>query len=119
MDTKIREYYDIVQLMETGGFADAIADHTEQQHKEYMDINAPDTGIVDDDNPLQGKTLVDELREQCALYFITQDELKTFVAEGGVYDKSTPVTEYEDDFLEYLIDNIKKVSAAIEKRRGK
>lgn len=118
VDTKIREYYDleVERLMETGGFADAAAEHAEQ-HKEHLDINAPHVDIVDDDTPLQGKTLLDDLKDLCKKRGIKQTELKAFVAKNGVYTESTPITGYEDDFLEYLIDNFEKVAKSIENRR--
>lgn len=115
VDQKIREYYELetAAVMESGGFADAI-----QEHKEYLDVNAPHVDVVDDETPLQGKTLLDDLKEIMKSKGITQAELKDIVAEKGVYPKSAKISEYEDDFIEYLIHNINKIEAAIIRKRG-
>lgn len=126
VDDQIRKYYDLetAALMESGGFADAVAEQTETQlkeqeehHKELLDINAPHVGIIDDETPLKGKTLVDDLKDLCEERGIKQSEIRAFVAKNGQYSESTPVSEYEDDFLEYLIDNFNKLATSIEKRR--
>lgn len=127
VDDCIRNYYDLEleALMESGGFADAVAEHTEQKlkeqeehHKELLDINAPHVDIIDDETPLASKTLLDDLKDLCKERGIKQDEIKSFVALNGQYSEETPVTDYEDDFLEYLIQNFNKLANAIEKRRA-
>lgn len=127
VDDHIRRYYDLetAALMESGGFADAVAERAEtslkeqeEHHKELLDINAPHIGIVDDETPLKGKTLVDDLKELCQNRGIKQSEVMKFVAKNGQYAESVPIDAYEDDFLEYLIANFNKLAISIEKRRN-
>lgn len=126
VDDHIRKYYDLETeaMMETGGFADAVAEQTEkdlksqeEHHKELIDINAPHVDIIDDETPLQTKTLVDELKELCEGRGIKESEVMAFVASSGQYTDSVPISGYEDDFLEYLISNFNKLAKTIEKRR--
>ena len=127
VDDHIRNYYElkvVADLMKTGGYADAIAEQTEQDlksqeehHKELLDINVPHVGIIDDETPLQMKTLVDDLRELCKARGIKESEVRAFVGSTGQYTDSVPVSGYEDDFLDYLINNFEKLARSIEKRR--
>jgi hypothetical protein len=127
VDKKIRNYYElevVADLMKTGGYADAVAEQAEQDlksqeehHKELLDINAPHVGIIDDETPLQMKTLVDDLRELCKARGIKESEVRAFVGSTGQYTDSVPVSGYEDDFLDYLINNFEKLARSIEKRR--
>lgn len=127
VDDHIRDYYElkvVADLMKTGGYADAVAEQTEQDlksqeehHKELLDINAPHVGIIDDETPLQMKTLVDDFEELCEARGIKESEVRAFVGSTGQYTDSVPVSGYEDDFLEYLISNFEKLARSIEKRR--
>ena len=48
---------------------------------------------------------------------ITDEELKALVAEKGIYSEDTRISDYDPDFIDYLIDNIKKIQKAIITKR--
>ena len=83
----------------------------------YFDITAPDTGIVDDDNPLLNTTEYGRIKRVLDANGITDEELKALVAEKGIYSADTRISDYDPEFIDYLIDNIKKIQKAIIKKR--
>lgn len=83
----------------------------------YFDITAPDTGIVDDDNPLLNTTEYGRIKRVLDANGITDEELKALVAEKGIYSEDTRISDYDPEFIDYLIDNIKKIQKAIIKKR--
>lgn len=115
VDTKIREYYDLEtnQLMESGGFADAAA-----QHEKTLDL-MKDTGddIIESEEQVSS-SFVDLLRRKLTEKGITEQELQKIIDQKGVYTEDVPIDEYEDDFLEYILENFNKISGAIIKARG-
>lgn len=120
VDQKIREYYG----METTTEPDP--EPTQEPKAEdpvmapdgpYFDITAPDNGIVDDDNPLDGTTEYGRIKKVLNQKQITDEELKALVADKGIYNKDTRISDYDPDFITYLIDNIDKIYRAIVAKR--
>lgn len=106
VDAKIREYYDLV-----------IEDPEEIPGGKYLEINAPHVDIVDDETPLVGKTEFGRIKEVMDKYGIENEELRALVADKGIYDFTTPISDYDPDFIDYLIENINKINTAIVAKR--
>ena len=106
VDAKIREYYDLV-----------VEDPEEIPGGKYLEINAPHVDIVDDETPLVGKTEFGRIKEVMDKYGIENEELRALVADKGIYDFTTPISDYDPDFIDYLIENINKINTAIVAKR--
>ena len=107
VDTKIREYYEL----------DPSEDLEEVPGGKYLDINAPHVDIVDNDTPLMGKTEYGRIKEVLNKYGIEDDELRAVVADKGIYEYTTPISDYDPDFIDYIIENINKIYSAILEKR--
>lgn len=108
VDECIREYYDMNSVVE---------EPEEEPGGRYLDINAPRVDIVDDETPLVGKTEYGRIKEVMNKYGIEDDELRGVVADKGIYEFTTPISDYDPDFIDYLIDNINKINSAIVAKR--
>ena len=109
VDAKIREYYDLQPEQRTEAptrSADA-----------PLDLTSPDTGIVDDDNPLMGRTDYGRIKEILDKKGVTDEELRGIVADKGIYPFETLISDYDPDFIDYLIDNFNKIYTAIVAKR--
>lgn len=110
VDTAIREYYELES--ETSEPNEQIYSVDGQ-----MDINAPNEGIVDDETPLKGLTKYGEIRAVMDNMGISDEEMRSIVADKDIYPFDTPISKYDPDFINYLIDNIKKIYSAIVAKR--
>ena len=131
VDDKIREYYDLKPTPddpepETKSEPKQAKPKKAKKKQEdpvrsadgpYFDITAPDTGIVDDENPLLNTTEYGRIKKVLDEKGITDEELRSLVAEKGIYDEDTLISEYDSDFIDYLIDNINKIYHAIVAKR--
>lgn len=118
VDGHIREYYGITtetdpQPPQTPQAEDQVM----APDGKYFDINASDNGIVDDDNPLDSLTDYGRIKRVLNQKGITDEELKALVEEKGIYSKETRISDYDPDFITYLIDNIDKIYKAIVVKR--
>lgn len=116
VDQKIREYYDLTE--EPQDSAPHEEDPVMSPTGAYFDITAPDTGIVDDDNPLPNLTDYGRIKRLMNEKHITDDELKALVAEKGIYSEETRISDYDPEFIDYLIENINKINHAIIAKRN-
>ena len=107
VDAKIREYYEL----------DPSEDPEEVPGGRYLEINAPHVDIVDDETPLMGKTEFGRIKEVMDKYGIQNEELRALVADKGIYEFTTPISDYDPDFIDYLIENINKINSAIVAKR--
>ena len=120
VDQKIREYYGMETTTETAPeppTPPSAEDQVMAPDGKYFDINASDNGIVDDDNPLDSLTEYGRIKRVLNQKGITDDELKALVEEKGIYSKETRISDYDPDFITYLIDNIDKIYKAIVVKR--
>ncbi len=115
VDQKIREYYGMETTETTP--APQAEDQIMAPDGKYFDITAPDNGIVDDDNPLDSLTEYGRIKRVLNEKGITDEELKALVEEKGIYSKEIRISDYDPDFITYLIDNIDKVYKAIVTKR--
>lgn len=116
VDEAIREYWDL-DFDPPEESAPRAEDPEEEPGGKYIDVTAPDTGIVDDENPLIGKTDYGRIKEVLNKKGITDEELRSIVAEKGIYSYETLISDYDPDFIDYLIDNINKIHSAIVAKR--
>jgi hypothetical protein len=120
VDGHIREYYGMETTTETipePPQAPQAEDQIMAPDGKYFDINASDNGIVDDENPLDSLTEYGRIKRVMNQKGITDEELKALVEEKGIYSKETRISDYDPDFITYLIDNIDKVYKAIVVKR--
>ena len=121
VDTKIREYYGMETTTETAPEppqAPTAEDPVMAPDGKYFDITASDNGIVDNENPLDSLTDYGRIKRVLNQKGITDEELKALVEEKGIYSKETRISDYDPDFITYLIDNIDKVYKAIVVKRN-
>lgn len=109
VDTKIREYYELSPQKKE--------DPVTVPGGEYLDINAKHVDIVDDETPLDGLTKYGQIKKVLLEKGIEDEELRAVVAEKGVYPFETLISDYDPDFVEYLIDNINKIYTLVVEKR--
>ena len=110
VDNQIREYYDLKP------------EELKQEDPEYavggqLDINAPHVDIIDEETPLLGKTDYGRIKAVLNEKGVTDDELRAIVADKGIYPFETLISDYDPDFIDYLIDNFNKIYTAIVAKR--
>lgn len=113
VDDHIRDYYDL----KPSGPVQVQEDPIEEPGGKYLDINAPHVGIVDDDTPLMGMTDYGRIKTVLNKKGIEDEELRGVVADKGIYPFETPISDYDPDFIDYLIENINKIYGAIVAKR--
>ena len=84
------------------------------------------------ESPLECHELIDDMERECfqnhgvhlVIHYdpiVTGDpevlRLKALVEEKGIYSKETRISDYDPDFITYLIDNIDKIYKAIVVKR--
>lgn len=112
VDNAIREYYDLGAEPQPKQ-----EDPEEMPGGKYIDLNAPDNGIVDDDNPLMGRSDYGRIKALMIAKGVSDKELRALVADKDVYPFTTLISEYDPDFIDYLIDNFNKIYTAIVAKR--
>ena len=127
VDGKIREYYELnqdpkpepepEQPKPKAKKSKPKAEQTHSTEGGTFTLDAPNTGIVDDENPLPDLTNYGKIKQVMNKRGITDEELRTEVAEKGIYPFETLIGDYDPDFIDYLIDNISKIQAAIVAKR--
>ena len=123
VDQHIRSYYDI--SVQTVHFPESVVkpeqpkaeDPEEQPGGKYVDVTAPHVDLIDDETPLTGKTEYGRIKEILLKKGISDDELKAIVADKGIYPFETRISDYDPDFITYLIENINKIYKAIVAKR--
>lgn len=128
VDSRIRQYYELdpetkpeptqPEQPKPKGKKKAKAEQPEMAaDAPHFTLNAPDTGIVDDENPLPNLTDYGRIKSVMNKRGITDEELRSVVAEKGIYPYETLIGDYDPDFIDYLIDNIQKIQAVIVAKR--
>ena len=115
MDETIRAYYSDIYA-EQDSYRDSVAvlDHepedkdTKRISKAIDDSEAP--GGIPADTPL---SKWGELKIRLDDAKITVDELKKFVVSSGVIGATVEPSDYEDDFIDYLLANFEKLKKSI------
>lgn len=107
VDRQIREYYDLKPAQEDLEFT---ADSE-------LRVDMKDDGIIDDETPLKGRTKYGEIKAILGEKGIDDDELRAIVADKGIYPFETLISDYDPDFIDYLIENINKIYTAIVAKR--
>lgn len=97
VDDHIREYYDL--------------------KPQEFDMHAPTDDIVEYQSEPAHETNYMKLRGLLDKYVATEEELRSVVADKGIYPVSTHLADYEDDFQEFLCANFNKIYAAIVAKR--
>lgn len=115
VDTAIREYWDLGsgQSEETP----RAEDPEEMPGGKYLDVSAPHVDVIDDETPLAGKTEYGRIKTVLLEKGISDEELRAIVADKGIYSFETLISDYDPDFIDYLIENINKIHSAIVAKR--
>ena len=116
VDDTIREYYDL-KLEPIEEPKEVKEDPVSVPGGQYIDINAPHVDIVDDETPLMGNTEYGRIKKVLIEKGIEDEELRSVVADKGIYTADTPISDYDPDFIDYLIENINKIYSSIVAKR--
>ena len=118
VDAIIRNYYSDI-YMEDGAFAEA-EEIVEKKPKKVKEVTNEErvSKEIDLSEPVGGTprepiTKFGELMFRLEDNGITKDELKAFVVKSGVADESIDPSNYEEDFIDYLMANFDKVKQSI------
>ena len=64
-----------------------------------------------------GRTDYGRIKEILDKKGVTDEELRGIVADKGIYPFETLISDYDPDFIDYLIDNFNKIYTAIVAKR--
>lgn len=118
VDTAIREYWNLdFDPPEDTNPVTRAEDPEEMPGGKYIDVTAPHVDVIDDETPLTGKTEYGRIKTVLLQKGITDEELRAIVADKGIYSFETLISDYDPDFIDYLIENINKIHSAIVAKR--